>query len=49
MGPISTQTFGLYSGALTTDDVCSIRLLNGVAFVNKDINIWNGTDFTVTP
>lgn len=45
-GAVSGQKFGVRTGAIDKNDICSIRFINDVAYINKYQTIYNGTGYT---
>lgn len=39
----------MYTGSNGIDEIAEVRTVNEEAYVNKIINVWNGTYFTAVP
>ena len=40
---------GIYTGSVSTDNISKIRFINGKNYFNKNVQVYNGVDFTTLP
>lgn len=49
MGPQSSVNYGMYTGSNGEDEIGQLRIINGQAYVNKLVNVYNGLDLVSVP
>ena len=49
VGEVSNAVYGVYTGSNGVDEIGEVRTVNEEAYVNKIINVWNGTYFSAVP
>ena len=49
VGEVSEAVYGVYTGSNGIDEIAEVRTVNEEAYVNKIINVWNGTYFSAVP